>query len=180
MPLTPFHYPIAYLIHKWKQQLSLPALIVSSFTPDLDSLLNIITGERIPMERVVLHSLLGVATLGTFLSVMLTVFLYPSLVSFLFRLDKEKVKEKCRFSITLVVLCLLGGVLHVFVDSLHHPFNPLLYPFINESINKLVLFNNTVYATLVVQSLLLVLLIFIFLREIGKKDEGFWNRVLVG
>ena len=128
MPLTPFHYPIAYLLNKWKLQLSLPALIVSSFMPDLDSLLYIITFGRIPMERTVLHSLLGVTTLGTLLSVTLTLFLYPSLVSFLFRLDKEKVEEKCRFSVTLVVSCLLGGILHVFVDSLHHPFNPLLYP----------------------------------------------------
>jgi len=132
------------------------------------------------MERTVLHSLLGVTTLGTFLSVVLTVFLYPSLVSFLFRLDKEKVKEKCRFSATLVVLCLLGGVLHVFVDLLHHPFNPLLYPFINESFNELVLFNDTFYATLVVQSVLLALLIFIFLWEIRKKEKGFWNQMLVG
>jgi len=180
MPLTPFHYPIAYLLNRWKQQLGLPALIVSSFTPDLDSLLYVITFGRIPMERTVLHSLLGVATLGTFLSVMLTVFLYPSLVSFLFRLEKEGVREKCRFSVMLVVLCLLGGVLHVFVDSLHHPYNPLLYPFINESFNELVLFNNPLYASLVVQSVLLTLLIFIFLWETGKKDKGFWNRVLLG
>ena len=49
-------------------------------------------------DRLVLHSLAGAATLGLFLSVLLTVFIYPPLVLFFFKLDKEKVEEKRRFA----------------------------------------------------------------------------------
>ena len=179
MPATPLHCNIAYLINRWKPQLSLPALLVSTMIPDLEiPFTYLITGGL--QHRLVLHSFLGAATLGTFLSVLLTVFFYPSVVSFFFKLDKEKVEEKCRFSGTLIALCFVGILSHMFIDSLHHEFNPVLYPFVKESFDALILIGDWASATVIVTSVLLALLIFFFAVELRKGTKDFWMRLLVG
>jgi len=179
MPLTPLHCSIAYIINRWKPQLSLPALLVSSMAPDLEiPFIYLMTSGL--QSRLVLHSFLGVATLGTFLSVLLTVFFYPPVVSFFFKLDRRRVGERCRFSGTLIVLCLVGGLLHVFVDSITHEFNPVLYPFVSESFDFLVLMNDWALASVIVGSILFALLIFFFVDGIKEGSKDFWMRMLVG
>ncbi len=178
MPLTPFHYCVAYLTNKWKGKLSLPALVVSSMLPDLEKpFVFILTGSV--HSRLVLHSLLGAITLGTFLSILFIVFLYPTIVSFLFKIDKGVILEKCRFSGMLILVSLFGGVSHVLLDSFHHEFNPLFYPYLNESFDMLVLMGDWVYATIIVQSVLFSLFIVILFLEIRRGSEGFWKRILV-
>jgi len=177
MPFTPLHYGVAYLIGKWKKSLSLPALIVSSMMPDIERLIYPFISNS--HWRGFLHSLFGVVTLGTALSVLFTVYAYPVVVSSIFRMDRRLTKEKCRFSKGLIVACLGGGMLHVLVDSLHHEYNPTLYPFINESFDALVLFGNWQLATIVVQSMLFALLVTIFVWEAVKKTDDFWKRLLV-
>ncbi len=179
MPATPLHCSIAYLLNRWKPQLSLPVLLVSTMVPDLEiPFTYLMTGGL--QHRLVLHSFLGAATLGTFISVLLTVFLYPSVVSFFFKLNKEKVREKCSFSGTLVVLSFVGVLSHVFIDSLHHEFNPLLYPFVKESFDAFILMGDWTSATAIVTSVLLALLIFFFVNELRKGTKDFWMRMLVG
>jgi len=179
MPATPLHCSVAYLINRWKPQLSLPALLVSSMVPDLEiPILFLATGGF--RDRLILHSLFGAATLGTFLSVLLTVFFYPHAVSFFFKLDRKRVEERCRFSKVLVTLCIVGGVLHVMVDSMSHEFNPVLYPFVKDSFDLLRLTNDWASSTLIVGSVLLGLLIFFFVDGIRKGTRGFWMWMLVG
>ncbi len=179
MTATPLHCSIAYLINRWKPQLSLPALLVSTMVPDLEiPFIYLMTGGL--QHRIVLHSLLGAATLGTFLSVLLTVFLYPTVISFFFKLEKERVEEKCRFSGTLVVLCFVGILSHVLIDSLHHEFNPVLYPLVKESFDALVLTNDWTFATVIVTSVLLALLIFFVVDEIRNGTKDFWMQMFVG
>jgi membrane-bound metal-dependent hydrolase YbcI (DUF457 family) len=179
MPATPLHCSIAYVLNRWKPQLSLPVLLVSAMVPDLEiPFTYLITGGL--QHRLVLHSFLGAATLGTFMSVLLTVFLYPSVVSFFFKLNKEKVEEKCRFSGTLVVLSFVGILSHVFIDSLHHEFNPLLYPVVKESFDALILMGDWTSATAIVTSVLLALLIIFFVDELRKGTKNFWMRMLIG
>jgi len=177
MPLTFLHYSIAYLIGKWKQNLSLPGLVVSSMMPDIERLFYLAVNNS--NARGFLHSLFGAATLGTTLSVFFTVYAYPTVVSGIFGLEKEMIKEKCRFSKGLIVACLGGGVLHVLVDSLHHEYNPTLHPFINESFDALVLFDNWRLANIIVHLVFFALLIVIFLWEAFKGTRDFWKRMLV-
>ncbi|NIR87229.1 DUF4184 family protein [Candidatus Bathyarchaeota archaeon] len=177
MPLTPLHYSVAYLMGKWKQSLSLPGLIVSSMMPDIERFIFMFISNL--HVRGFLHSLFGVATLGTALSVLFTVYAYPVMVSGIFGMDKRMIKEKCRFSKGLITACLGGGTLHVLVDSLHHEYNPTLYPFVNESFDALVLFGNWQLASMIVHSIFFVLLITIFIWEAVKETNGFWKRVLV-
>jgi membrane-bound metal-dependent hydrolase YbcI (DUF457 family) len=111
---------------------------------------------------------------------LLTVFLYPRVISFFFKLDREKVEERCRFSSVLVVSCAIGGILHVIVDAMTHEFNPVFYPFVKDSFDLLRLTSNLAFSNLIVESVLFGLLIFIFVDAIRKGTRGFWMRMLVG
>jgi len=177
MPLTILHYGVAYLIGKWKQSVSFPGLIVSSMMSDVERLIYLFTDN--PSGRGLLHSLFGVATLGTAISFLFTIYAYPAAISVIFKVEKKKTTEKCRFSKGLFAACLSGGVLHVLVDSLHHEFNPTLYPFMNDSFDAFVLFSNWQLATIIVYSVFSMLFFTIFVWEAVKGTEGFWNRVLV-
>jgi len=179
MPATPLHYCAAYIINKAKVRFILPALIVGSFIPDIEPFVSLATGERLA-PRGFLHSLLGAATLDTFLAVLVTSLLYPVIVSWIFKLQKNSVSEKCRFSSMLVLSALIGSLSHVLIDATSHEYNPLLYPFVTESFDALVLIKNDwLLASVIVQITLLVLLLLILVREFKRGSEGFWRRLLV-
>ena len=128
MPLTPLHYPIAYFIHKLNGKIILPGLIVGSMIPDLEiPFVVLIFGVNGP-NRLVLHSFLGSATLGTMLAVIVTVKFYPFLVSSFFGLNKAKVEGKCKLSYALVFSVFVGTITHVLLDFTNHFYNPILWP----------------------------------------------------
>lgn len=65
LPITPLHYPMAYVLYKLNKRLSLPGVAVGSIFPDLEiPFMFLIFKSRI-LNRLVLHSLLGASTLGT-------------------------------------------------------------------------------------------------------------------
>ena len=129
LPLTPLHHPIAYLIYKLDKRLSLPGLIVGCMFPDLENpFIWLLLGTQVP-NRMILHSLLGSATIGTFLAVIVTVRVYPYLVTRLFHVDKQRVESKCRFSFAVVFSVFVGNLSHVLLDMTNHPYNPIFWPF---------------------------------------------------
>jgi hypothetical protein len=78
-----------------------------------------------------LHSLVGALTLGTSLACVVTRFLYPSIVSFVFRIERESLRKVCRISISMVVSCLIGVMSHLILDFPMHWYNPILWPWVN-------------------------------------------------
>ena len=178
MPYTPIHWSIAYLARDFRSSLSLPALIVSTALPDLEiPFIYIVTGGQ--LGRLVLHSLLGAITLATFLSVIFTVFAYSPVISHLFKLDSKIVRDRCRFSWTLVAVCLLGSLSHVLIDSLHHEYNPLLFPFTYHSFDALVLMNDWTLASVIIPLSFLALLVLFVVKEVWRGTENIWVRLLV-
>jgi len=130
LPLSPLHYPIAYFIHKLSKNFSLPGLIVGSMIPDAEiPFLVLIFGNDGP-SHLVLHSLLGSATLGTMLGLIITIKFYPFLVSYFFGVDREKVESKCKLSSALAISVLIGTISHVLLDFTNHFYNPILWPFL--------------------------------------------------
>ena len=120
---------MAYIIYRLDKRLVLPGLTVGSMFPDLEiPVMVLFFGNRIP-DHFVLHSLLGAATVGTILSVLSTFLIYPTFVSSLFRIEKNKVERKCKLSLTLILSAFLGNVSHVLLDVTTHESNPIFWPF---------------------------------------------------
>ena len=99
MPLTPFHYPIAYFIYKilnsnerTSKSMNLPALIVGSMILDIGGLLELLTQNTI--YRITTHSLIGAITIGTTLSVIVTFLFYPTIINRFFKIDKKLLKAE--------------------------------------------------------------------------------------
>ncbi len=179
MPYTPLHWSVAYLAREIRPSSSLPALIVSTAVPDLEiPFIYVVTGGQ--FGRLVLHSFLGAATLATVLSVVLTVFAYSPLISYFFKLDSKIVKDRCRLSSSMVAVCLLGSLSHVLIDSLHHEYNPLLFPFTYNSFDALVLMNDFILASVIVQFTFFALLVFFVAKEVRRRPKNIWMRLLVG
>lgn len=141
MPITPLHYPFAFLISKVNRRLSLPGLVVGSVIPDIEVP---IMWTFFPdlLDHLFLHSLVGALTVGTLLAVVVTRFLYPPIVSILFRVDRERMKQVSQITPLMIVSCLIGVVSHLILDFPMHWYNPILWPWVNpiEIIGPLVLF----------------------------------------
>jgi len=131
MPITPLHYPVAWGLSKLDKRLNLPGLIVGSFIPDIEVPILIIFFHGVLPDHFILHSLIGAVTIGVFISTFVTVLLYPILVSMFFGVDRVKLNEVCRLTPVLVLSCMLGNLFHLLLDLLMHPFNPILWPFID-------------------------------------------------
>jgi len=179
MPITPLHYCLAYVINKAKKGFVLPALIVGSVIPDVEAFVGYVTNERIVASRGLMHSILGAATLDTFLAIQITGFLYPTFVNWIFRVKIKNVSEKCVFSGMLVFSALVGSLSHVLIDATCHEYNPLFYPFTNESFDAFVLLNDWLLASVIVQTVLFAMLLAIFAIEVRKGTQRFWERLLV-
>jgi hypothetical protein len=122
---------------------------------------------------------LGAVTLATLLSVVLTVFAYSPLVSFLFKLDSKAVSSRSRFSWGMVATCLMGGLSHVLIDSTHHEYNPLLFPFTYNSFDAFVFMNDWTLASVIIQLFFMSLLVFFVVKEVKKGTKGIWKRLFV-
>ena len=179
MPITPFHYPVAYVLSKLGGNLSLPALIVGSMVPDLEiPFMVLLFGPTVP-THLLLHSLLGALTLGTAIAIAITVLIYPKLTSAIFPVNKLKVKEKCRFSLWLIGSCALGCLSHVLLDIANHAYNPVFWPFLspNETPSPIVTaLDGAGNASLLIHALMVVLFVAVFVN----KRENFWEQALVG
>ncbi|MEM3383453.1 MAG: DUF4184 family protein [Nitrososphaerales archaeon] len=180
MPVTPLHYFLAYIIYKIsKFNLNFPALIVGSIVPDLEApiIFLISKGE---IDRLVLHSILGSMTLGLLISIFISISLYPRIFVFILHDFRKELDTKCNFSKSLVISNIIGVLSHVFLDALHHEYNPLLYPFSINSINDFVLFNDYLLASKLISAIFIILGIIILFKEIRLGRNGFLKRILLG
>jgi membrane-bound metal-dependent hydrolase YbcI (DUF457 family) len=170
---------VAYVLHKLNRKLSLPGLIVGSMFPDLEiPIMILLFGYEVPY-RLLLHSLLGVLTIGTLLSVALTTFLYPNLICYLFRINQLKMKKKCRLTFELIFSCFLGNLSHVLVDVINHPYNPIFWPLLqpNETPSPICsLLGGMENASLILHPLLLIL----FITSLPSLRENIWEQLLMG
>jgi len=130
MPATPLHYPFAFLISKSDKRLSLPALVVGSVMPDIEVPLMWIFFSTLP-DHLFLHSLIGAATLGTLLTVLVTRFLYAPIISTIFGVDRTECAEECRITPWLVASSFIGVMSHLILDFPMHWYNPILWPWVN-------------------------------------------------
>jgi len=173
MPSPLGHFGVAYMIHRLKKTLSLPALIVSSTFSDIDTLIYFLSNKSSYIGRELFHSFIGMGTLGTFISVLLTALVYPKVASIFFHVNKPE--QKCNFLGTVVVSCLLGGFSHILIDSTCHCYNPLFYPFTRQSIDALLFTSDWRLSYAIVEILLLTMLLITLIVENRAKVKEFWK-----
>jgi len=118
--------------------------------------------------RSVMHSLLGAATVDLLVTVLLVLYFVPWFLKYL----DGKVEDKRYFVFAgtdlrnhrtgmgaIVGSTLIGTYSHVLIDVLHHPYNPLTFPFSNYYGFNLVLFNDLILSGIIVQGVALASLI---------------------
>ncbi|MBN2229411.1 MAG: DUF4184 family protein [Candidatus Thorarchaeota archaeon] len=130
MPITPLHYPFAYLISKTNRKFSLPGLVVGSVIPDIEVPIMWVFFNNLP-DHLFLHSLIGAMTVGTLLAIVVTRFLYPVIISSTFNLPKEDLAEVCRITPWFIASCFIGVMSHLVLDYPMHWYNPILWPWVN-------------------------------------------------
>jgi len=178
MPAVFLHSTFAYIMKRLNSKFSLPALLVGSMIPDVEvPLIYYLTDGAI--DRLLFHSIIGAAIIGTIFSAGIVVFVYPRVISTLFKIDKNYIKKKCVFSGKLLGLCLIGNLSHVLIDATHHAFNPLIYPISTESVDMLRISGNMIFDTGIMGGIL-ALIFFLFVIISFRSKTGFWKTMLVG
>ena len=130
MPVTPLHYPLAFLISKVDKRLSLPGLVVGSVIPDIEVPFMWTFFASLP-DHLFLHSLLGALTIGTLLTVAITRLLYAPIVSLVFGVERDELNQVCRIDPWMAVSCFIGVLSHLALDFPMHWYNPVLWPWVN-------------------------------------------------
>ena len=166
--------------------MNLPGLIVGSFIPDIEVPVLIVFFNGVLPDHFIMHSLIGALTIGTFISTLVTVVLYPILTSLFFRLDKAKTKEICRLTPALMLSCMLGNVFHILLDIPMHPFNPVLWPFVDpySIVGILVLVfavnGNISLGFLIARILNNVIMGLFMVAIVIKCRNNLWEQILIG
>jgi hypothetical protein len=163
---------------------------VGSFIPDIEVPFLFFFFSGVLPDHLILHSLIGAVTMGTIISIFATIYLYPMLTSLIFHLDKAKIKEVCRFSPALVLSCMLGNLFHIFLDIPMHPFNPVLWPFVDpyDIVGILVLAfaiegdisMGFLHARILVNILMISIMGTLLIIIIVKNKTNRWERLLIG
>ncbi len=130
MPITPLHYPFAFLISKLDKRLTLPGLVVGSVIPDIEVPIMWMFFSNLP-DHLFLHSLVGALTIGTILALIVTRFLYHPIISFIFKIRKNDLNQVSRITLWMGLSCFIGVISHLALDFPMHWYNPILWPWVN-------------------------------------------------
>jgi hypothetical protein len=156
-------------------------LSVGAIIPDLEvPILFLLTGETWE-ARSIMHSILGAVTVDLILALLLIILVIPPFLKFFDKRLKNKRlfffgnidlrNHKTSYGI-LVYSILIGTISHVLIDTLHHYYNPLTFPFQQYYDFNLLLFNNLDWSNIIMQGSCAVLLIFMgyiwYLRDLDK------------
>lgn len=187
MPVTPLHYPFAYLIHKTDKRFSLPALVVGSVIPDIEVPIMWVFFSNL-RDHFILHSLIGALTIGSLVAILVTRYLYTPIISTTFKVEKKMLNENCRISKWMVLSCMIGVLSHLILDYPMHWYNPILWPWISSDnvVGPLVLLFMQQYtletAFLIARALMHMVMIVIWIAIlVNLKSKGnMWHRHWVG
>ena len=139
-------------------------------------------------DHLFLHSLIGAATVGTLLTVIVTRFLYAPIISTIFGVDRTELNEVCRITPWLVASSFIGVMSHLILDFPMHWYNPILWPLVDpyDVIGPLVLLFMPTYslldafflARLLTHAVMIILWIVILARLYSK--GSIWSRHWLG
>ena len=162
------HWPSVWPLFRWRPaSFNIFALSIGAIIPDLECPFVYLVVQDRWKARSVMHSLLGAGTVDLLVTVLLVVFLVPWFLKYLdgkikdkryFRFAGEDLRSQKTGMAAIAGSALIGAYTHVLIDVLHHPYNPLTFPFSQYYGFNLVLFNDLTIAGIIMQGGMLILL----------------------
>ena len=186
MPFTPLHYPYAWMISRLDKRLPLPALIIGAVIPDIEVPFLIIFFRGVLPDHFILHSLIGSLSIGLVLSLLVMRYIYPVIISAIFGVDKKRLVERCQITRYAVLAAILGILSHLLIDYPMHPYNQILWPFVDAHslIGPLVLLfavgGNIGYGFYIANILTSLVSIVIWIGILYHIRNDIWNKMWLG
>jgi hypothetical protein len=188
MPFTIFHYPFGYWFSKVDEKLVLPALLVGSVIPDIEVPFLYLFFTGIVPDHFILHSLIGALSIGLVIAIAVTKFVYPTMINWIFKVDKVRLNEACKVTPWMVFSCAIGIVGHIAVDLLHHWYNPVLWPWVDPYlvVGPVVSFFAAILATdiltgyMVANGLTHIVMLVVLVLIIAVNKENRWEKLWLG
>ena len=135
MTLTPLHVAFVWVLKPRFRKLHFAALTVGAVIPDVEPLIawmfgwSVFCGWDFPCsiapDRLILHSIMGAITVDVILTIILVKMIEILRVERVGIYGFTNVKINAAFLASAAI----GSLSHVFVDWLHHPANPIFWPF---------------------------------------------------
>jgi hypothetical protein len=136
MTLTPLHVAFVWVLKSRFRKLHFAALTVGAVIPDVEPLIawifgwSVFCGLDFPCslapDRLVLHSIMGAITIDIALTIIF--------VKMIGKLGLQRIGicgfTNVKTNAAFLVSAAIGSLSHVFVDWLHHPANPIFWPFL--------------------------------------------------
>ncbi|MDF1538564.1 MAG: DUF4184 family protein [Candidatus Thorarchaeota archaeon] len=188
MPFTLFHYPVGYWSSKLDKRLVLPGLLMGSVIPDVEVVPLYLFFRGVITDHFILHSFVGALTLGLVLAVLVTRYIYPTLIGRIFNLDREELQDVCGITPHLVLSCAIGIVFHLLLDFPIHWYNHLLWPWVDPYllVGPLAIF----FATLLSADILVgysvagafvsVIMALVLVQIVYSNKENRWRKLWIG
>ncbi|MEM4544764.1 MAG: DUF4184 family protein [Nitrososphaerota archaeon] len=167
MPLTFLHVVYVWYILRRMNKFNLH-VVVGCMVPDLEILILYILGFGIP--RSFLHSPIGAFILAPAISILIIyILLKTKFMEKVFNVNVIRRPKELREYVNLWIVTGLSSLTHVFIDYLHHSYNPILWPiypiYIEGPIAYLIGYLN---ATLVVHLASVIILVIILVYASWK------------
>ncbi len=186
MTLTPLHIAFVWMLKPGFTKLSFAAMTVGAVIPDIEPLItwafgwSVFCGWDFPCslapDRLVLHSIVGALTVDVALTILFVKILDRLLK--LGRLEMLRDFAGVKMDAVLYASAAIGALSHVLVDWLHHPANPVFWPFlVNGSyyVDGLLLqFMGVLPASVLVAAIASAIMVATVTWALSKSGHSFW------
>ena len=184
MTLTPLHVAFVWMLKPRFKKLHFAALTVGAVIPDVEPLIawmfgwSVFCGWDFPCslspDRLVLHSIIGAITIDVVLTIIFIKMIGKLGVERLGIYGFTNVKTNAAFFGSAAI----GSLSHVFIDWLHHPANPIFWPFLIDGsyyVDGLLLaFMEVLLASIIVAIIAATITVVLIARTLNNRGYSFW------
>jgi hypothetical protein len=184
MTLTPLHVAFVWVLKLRFRRLHFAALTVGAVIPDIEPLIawmfgwSVFCGLDFPCslapDRLVLHSIIGAITIDVALTIIFVKIIGKLGLQGLCIYGFTNVKINAAFLVSAVI----GSLSHVLVDWLHHPANPVFWPFLVDGsyyVDGLLLsFMTVLPASMIVAAIAAAITAAVIAKALDKSGYSFW------
>jgi hypothetical protein len=183
MTLTPLHIAFVWVLKPRFRKLHFAALTVGAVIPDIEPLVARMFGWStfcgwdftcsLAPDRLVLHSILEAVTIDTILTM-----LFVKMIG-KFGVERWGIRgfTNVKIDAAFFASAAIGSLSHVFVDWLHHPVNPIFWPFLIDGsyyVDGLLSVLTVLPASIIVSIIAGAMMMEVTARALNKCGYSFW------